>query len=87
MVRLRCPPAWPGGLGERCAGKSTLSGSREKFAYDIPAGKKKVFRFDLRDSVLGKIEGGRDVVVTARTANRDEAAGTKSKLSFSLGDS
>ncbi len=86
MVRFRCPPAWPGGLGETCDGEASLKGARKGFDYEIAAGTKKVLRFDLRKAVRKKIEKGKDVDVTARTANGDDAAGTESKLSFTLSE-
>ena len=84
MVRLRCPPAWPGGLGKECVGTARLSGARGKLDYEIDAGERKVLRFRLRRSLLERIEDGDQVGVTARTINRDEARGTRSKLKFTL---
>jgi hypothetical protein len=86
MVRLRCPPAWPEGLAESCKGKAKLSRSSSKFDYEIRAGEKQVLRFELRKKLRGRIEKGKEVTVTARTANRDQAGGTKAKLDLVLAE-
>jgi CubicO group peptidase (beta-lactamase class C family) len=84
MVRLRCPPVWPG-LGDRCAGTAKLTGARKKLDYEVEAGTKEVLRFRMRRRVLDRIERGDVVELTARTTNRDQAGGTRAKLSFVLG--
>ncbi|MGI8460649.1 MAG: serine hydrolase domain-containing protein [Solirubrobacterales bacterium] len=82
QVRFRCPPAWPNEIEESCKGTASLSGARKKLDYAIPAGTKRVLRFDLSKGLVKRIKRKGEVKVTAKTRNGDEAGGTPAKRAF-----
>ena len=84
QVRLRCPPRWAEGIDAKCGGQARLSGAQEKLGYEIPAGRKRVLRFDMRPSFLRKLERRGEADVVARTKNRDRAKGTAAELEFTI---
>jgi CubicO group peptidase (beta-lactamase class C family) len=83
-VRLRCPPVWPNGLDAACSGTAKLTGARKRASYDVKAGKKRVLRFELRDSFLAKLKRKGEADVTARARNAGKRRATASSLEFTL---